>query len=496
MAAVASPILGINHFVLVMLENRSFDHMLGYLYSASGNQSPLGQPFEGLQGNETNPNGKGGTVKVFPITPTSPHPYFMPGANPGEGYLNTNSQLFGQTQAPNPIIEATNQGFVTNFAVTLKWESQQKNMVMPGTTPSDIMGMYTPQTLPVLSKLAAGFAVCDHWYGSLPSQTIPNRAFVAMATSQGFVSDKSCSVYTAPSIYTLLAKNGKSWAAYGYDAVPNVRGMVSDITSAPASCFGQFPDFQKAAAQGTLANYTFLEPKWGAQGNSQHPNYDVSQGEQFLFDIYTALRNSPNWNQTLLIITYDEHGGCYDHVPPPENAVPPDNSAGELNFDFKRFGPRVPTVLVSPYIQAGTVYRSGVPTPFDHTSILATLEKRYGMPPLTQRDAAAPDISSVLTLAQPRTDDPLAGVQVPTSGKPPPTPPGPDHLEQTLAESAEELPVSDVPGNGFYHQMPKFKTGEDAIKYATARFAAYDAQRGDHSGPKSMQPKRKPRRVK
>src|ERR1700691_4854012 len=110
MAAVASPLLGINHFVVVMLENRSFDHMLGYLYSASGNVSPLGQPFEGLQGNESNPDGTGGNVSVFQIDSDQPHAYFMPGANAGEGYLNTNSQLFGQPQAPSPTVPATNQG--------------------------------------------------------------------------------------------------------------------------------------------------------------------------------------------------------------------------------------------------------------------------------------------------------------------------------------------------------------------------------------------------
>jgi phospholipase C len=101
----------------------------------------------------------------------------------------------------------------------------------------------------------------------------------------------------------------------------------------------------------------FLEPSWGAKENSQHPNYNVALGEQFIHDVYYALRNGPAWRQTLLIITYDEHGGCYDHVPPPWGATPPDNIAGEFGFDFSRFGPRVPTVLVSPLIEAGTVFR-------------------------------------------------------------------------------------------------------------------------------------------
>jgi phospholipase C len=473
--ANASLLLNINYFVAVMMENRSFDHMLGYLYAKSANLSPLGQAFEGLTGNETNPDGKGGQVKVFPIPAGKASTYFMPGADAGEGYLNTNAQLFGNSQAPMPVVPATNQGFVTNFAYTLQWEAKQQGMVAPGTTPDQIMGMYTPETLPILSKLASGYAVCDHWYASAPTETFPNRAFVAMATSQGHVADKSCDVFTAPSIYTLLAKNNRSWAIYGYNAPPLSRGSVADITSAPASHFGQFTDFQAAVKQGTLANYVFLEPQWGTAGNSQHPNYDVSLGEQFLHDVYYTLYGSSIWNETLLIITYDEHGGCYDHVPPPDNSVAPDNLAGEDDFDFRRFGVRVPTVLVSPLIKAGTVYRATGTTPFDHTSILSTLESRYGLPSLTLRDAAAPDIGGVLTLAQARTDDPLSGVKVPKSiGKAPAQPKGPDHLELALATTAEHLPISDQPGNGQHHEMPVFKSGADAVKYARARFRTYD----------------------
>ncbi len=167
----------------------------------------------------------------------------------------------------------------------------------------------------------------------------------------------------------------------------------SDLSSLADSYFGTFPDFQTAAKAGTLPSYTFLEPSWGSKGNSQHPNYDVALGEQFIHDVYYALRNSPLWNETLLIVTYDEHGGCYDHVPPPSGAIPPDASVGEYGFDFTRFGPRVPTVLISPLIPAGTVFR--VPDgsmPFDHTSILKTAELRWGVSALTKRDAAAPDV--------------------------------------------------------------------------------------------------------
>lgn len=471
--AAGSQLSQINNIVVVMLENRSFDHMLGYLYADSANTSPSGQPFEGLTGSETNPDGKGGSVKVFPIQATAKNLYFYPGADCGEGYLNTNAQLFGTNQAPVPIVPATNQGFVTNFAYTLSWESKEKNQVLPGTTASQIMGMYTPALLPILSNLAQGYAVCDHWYASAPTETFPNRAFVHMATSRGHLSDSAASVYSAPSIFTALGNKGVSWSVYGYNAPPLTRTAVADITQAPESHFGEFADFQKAVAAGSLASYVFLKPQWGSSGNSQHPNYNVALGEQFLHDIYYTLYGSKLWPGTLLIIVYDEHGGCYDHVPPPENAVAPDNSPGENGFDFKRFGVRVPAVLVSPLIAAGTVYRSPSSTPFDHTSILATLEKRFGVAPLTARDAAAPDLGGVLTLATPRKDDPLAGSKVPASKSAPRLPAGPDHLEMALAEGAERLPVPEGHNAGHKHVLPQFRSGKEAVDYARRRYRKY-----------------------
>ena len=141
--------------------------------------------------------------------------------------------------------------------------------------------------------------------------------------------DKTTS-YTCPTIFGLLTKHKIPWVIYGYETDPLTRQNFSDTTNAPDSNFGVFADFKTAAAAGKLPAFTFLEPSWGAKGNSQHPNYNVALGEQLIHDVYYALRNGPAWNKTLLIITYDEHGGCYDHVPPPSGAVPPDNTAGEL----------------------------------------------------------------------------------------------------------------------------------------------------------------------
>jgi phospholipase C len=203
----------INHVVVLMLENRSFDHMLGLLYSDAGNVSPTGHAFEGLTGQESNPGANGNAVRVYPIVP-GPHAYYMPGADPGEGYSATNSQLFGTTSVPSPPV-AANNGFVTDFSYTLGWETNDKSYsVIPGTTAADIMGVFTPSMLPVLSGLARGYAVCDFWFGSAPTETLPNRAFVHAGTSQGHLSDTVKS-YTSSTIYSRLSKQGVTWGIYG-----------------------------------------------------------------------------------------------------------------------------------------------------------------------------------------------------------------------------------------------------------------------------------------
>ena len=161
----------------------------------------------------------------------------------------------------------------------------------------------------------------------------------------------------------------------------------------------------------------------------------MALGEQLIHDVYEAVRGGPGWPQTLLVITYDEHGGCYDHVPPPSGATPPDNDAGEFGFDFTRFGVRVPTVLVSPLIAAGTVFRvPAASVPLDHTSILKTVQQRWNLPALTARDAAAPGVGDALTLTTPRTDDVLAGVTVPASAGAGPAAGEPSQLQEIQAE--------------------------------------------------------------
>ena len=436
--AAPSQLSSVQHIVQLMLENRSFDHMLGFLYP--NKTGPNGQPFEGLLGTETNKDTNGNPVTVYQIDMTGPNAYFMPGADPGEGYANTNSQLFG-TGKPPSIPVATNEGFVTNFDAAVSYDQRSGRTVLANTTANEIMGIYPPSALPILTGLAKGFAICDHWYSSVPTETFPNRAFACAATSQGHMNDATSS-YTVQSIFGLMTKHGLGWKIYGYDAEPLTRASFPDTMDAPETCFGKFADFQADAAAGNLPAYSFLEPGWGSAGNSQHPNYDVALGEALILDVYHALRNGPGWDQTLLIISYDEHGGCYDHVPPPAGATPPDSTPGEFGFDFTRFGVRVPAVLVSPLIPAGTIYR--VPadsTPIDHTSVLKTIELRWGLPALTARDAAAPDLGGVLTLSAARTDDPLAGISAPVSSGPNPAAGEVSQLQTLQAQDVSNLQV-------------------------------------------------------
>jgi phospholipase C len=469
----------INYIVQVMLENRSFDHMLGLLYP--NKTGPGNVPFEGLAGTESNPDANGNPVTVYPIDVNQQGAYFMPGADPGEGYANTNSQLFGTGKAPTPPV-ATNNGFVTNFAAAITWDQEIHRTPLAGTVASNIMGVFPPAALPVLSGLAAGFAVCDHWYSSVPTETFPNRAFACAATSQGHMND-STSSYTVQSIFGRLAANNHTWKIYGYTEEALTRGNFPDTRSAPDSCFGLFADFQNDARNGQLADYSFLEPSWGSQGNSQHPNYDVALGEAFLLQIYEALRTGPGWNQTLLIITYDEHGGLYDHVAPPTNAVAPDTTPGEDGFDFTRFGVRVPAVLVSPLIAKGTIFNVPAGTmPIDHTSVLKTIEVRWGLQPLTARDAAAPDLGDVLTLTEPRPDDPLEGVSPPTSSGTNPAVNEVSHLQQLHAQMVADLPVPDEQLIG-EPALPNMATPADYRTYIAARTQKWKSARDAGQAP-------------
>ncbi len=467
----------IDHIVLLMLENRSFDHMLGYLYADSGNVSPAGHAFDGLTGTESNPDDTGRDVSVYRIKAEDPHPYLMPGADPGEGFQNTSYQLYN-SDTPQAGVLPDNKGFVLNFKSAIASDlAKHYKDTLPGTEPSQIMGMYTPELLPILSGLAKGYAVCDAWFASAPTMTMPNRAFALAATSQGHLDDH-VKIFTCPSIFGRLSDKSLDWAIFGYNREPLTKHDFPDVQNADDSHFGHFRDFKDRAAQGTLPPFTFLEPSWDATGNSQHPNYDVSLGEQFIHDAYYALRAGPNWGATLLIITYDEHGGNYDHVAPPIDAIPPgDGTVGEFGFDFTRLGVRVPAVLISPMISAGTVYRAASGH-IDHTSVLKTVSERWGTTPLTARDAAAASLGDAITLDVARTDDPLDGIVPPVSTGSHPNSSTPSKIDKIHAAKIAALPLRNEKGH--YEEASTAPTGASTAEisdFIRDRSAAWSQHR-------------------
>ena len=256
---MANQLSAIEHIVVLALENQSFDQMLGFLYTDRANKSPLGHDYEGLTGSESNPDNRGRPVTVFRIVPDRKNAYFMPGCDPGEDYEQVNQQLFGSIDPPSPPV-ATNKGFLVNFASNLAARSKQTRWhVLPGTVASDIMGMFAPETVPVLSALARGYAVCDRWFASVPTETMPNRAFMCAGTSQGKLGDTNVVPFTVPSIFGRLSDAGISWSIFGYNAEPYTRTDFPDTKQAPNGHFGRFTDFEAAARAGTLPAYTFLE---------------------------------------------------------------------------------------------------------------------------------------------------------------------------------------------------------------------------------------------
>jgi phospholipase C len=265
-----------------------------------------------------------------------------------------------------------------------------------------IMRCFAPVDLPVLSKLAQEFAVCDRWFSSVPGPTQPNRLFALAATSGGYIDNSIWNVYDMPTIFESLSAKGLSWANY-YDDF-SLTWLLDRLTTDQMKVnFRSFKSFLTDARKGTLPNFSFIEPKYTSligEANDQHPPHDVRNGEKLIATIYQALRQSPVWEHSLLLIVYDEHGGVYDHVAP-GRATPPDSKT--TRFAFDRYGVRVPAVLVSPFIARGTI----VKTEFDHTSIPATVKQVFGLSSfLTKRDARANVFSDVPRLARPRTDVP------------------------------------------------------------------------------------------
>lgn len=386
----------IKHVVVLMMENRSFDSVLGTLYS------PEERPeFEGLTGNETNPLQGGGDIQTWGDGKTDAKSMSIPTPDPGELFTDINMQLFGLNGKPGSEPPAMN-GFVNNYV-------RQKDQPADQYQPEAIMHHYNPTQLPVLSTLARQFAVCDGWFASAPCQTWPNRFFLHCATAAGYENNSPAHFpYMMESVFNRF-NDPKSWKIYFHD-FPQSLTLTRLWTHLDRFRFFE-EEFVEDAKEGKLPSYTFIEPRYFPDiklPNDQHPPHHVGMGEDLIAEVYNALRaNEEAWKKTLLVILYDEHGGIYDHVPP-QKAVPPDNSHPQP-FAFDRYGVRVPAVLVSPYIQAGTILKKPADSlyPFDHTSVIATLRKWFSLgAPLTHRDAVAPDLECALNLESPENMGP------------------------------------------------------------------------------------------
>jgi phospholipase C len=376
----------LEHVVVLAFENRSFDHMVGFLRDAE-------YPIDGLTGEEFNleqPDDPSSVrVPVSRAAPTGPD--LSP--SPNHDVRDVTVQLYGSAVIPADPGAAHNNGFVFDYAQITG---------NAGPPAHRVMRCFDPANLPVLSTLAQEFALCDRWYSSVPGPTWPNRFFLHAATSGGYV-DNNPRDYTMRTIFQNLEDSGRSWKIYFHD-VPQALGLTALRGS--IEHFRLFDEeFADDCANGTLPNYAFIEPRYfdflWLKANDQHPPHSVLPGEHLLADVYERLRASPLWNKTVLVVTWDEHGGTYDHVLPPPTVNPDGKSTPEFAFD--RLGPRVPAIVVSPFVARGTIDH----TVYEHASVPAFLKRVFNLPNfLTARDAAANTFASALSLAAPRTDTP------------------------------------------------------------------------------------------
>ncbi|CAN1121133.1 Non-specific phospholipase C6 [Linum perenne] len=287
----------------------------------------------------------------------------------------------------------------------------------------DVMKGFSSDSLPIYSTLVNEFAVFDRWFSSIPGPTQPNRLFVYSATSQGSTSHVAKQLglgYPQKTIFDSLHDEGKSFGVY-FQNIPTTLFFRNLRKLKYISNFHEFDlRFQRDAREGKLPNLAVIEPRYfsipGFLGNGDHPSHDVADGQKLVKQVYESLRKSPQWNETMLVITYDEHGGFFDHVQTPFEGVPnPDGNTGPspFFFNFDRLGVRVPTIMVSPWINKRTVIsRPNGPeatSEFEHSSIPATIKKLFNLSSnfLTHRDAWAGTFEGVVQhLTSPRTDCP------------------------------------------------------------------------------------------
>ncbi|MGN6603645.1 MAG: alkaline phosphatase family protein [Ginsengibacter sp.] len=405
----------IKHVFVIMFENRSFDHILGFS-GIKGSDVVTGNPTEinGLQKPEDFksefPSGSGKYIQPTPDAPTSLS------FDPPHEFLNTLEQLCGKGAAyeKGNYPQINNSGFAISYADAAKKEEAIN------------MQCFAPKDVPIITQLATEFAVCDNWFSSVPGPTWPNRFFLHAATSGGMDDSPIKRVqnysnfmeefnFENGNIFQALQRKGIPWMIYEGDQLPQCFAL-SGMHKFSDSHIRPFRKFRKDIRDKNYApQYIFIEPCYGHVltdgtsfrcGNSQHPLDDIRRGELLLKEIYESIRNSPLWESSCLVITYDEHGGFFDHVIPPK-AVPPGDkciheSYNRHNFTFDQLGVRVPAVIVSPFVKKNTIDH----TLYDHTSVLKTLENWLDLSSFTERDKKANSFEHLFSLDEPRTDTP------------------------------------------------------------------------------------------
>lgn len=430
-----------------MFENRSFDNVFGYLYT--NEELADGVTFDGLnQGAYSNLGPAGDVVEAHVYIGGTDEVMRHPQPDPGEYYPHVNTQVFNivdpETNAnlfENELREPFNSpvrdsvpdmsGFVRDYVINYR---ELKKGAEP--TFDDyrvIMGNFSNEMLPVFSTLAKGFAVYDAWFSGVPSQTFCNRTFFHASTSNGFVTNAEGGGFSkwldtppTPTIFNRLEEAGLTWRVYyDVDQMISLTGMIHAGALEPywKTNFRSMEQFHEDVKSGSLPAYAFIEPRMVFNHNDMHPPFgtlregefdgnpiynsalsDVRAGEALLHTVYSSLRGAKsesgsNALNTALLVTFDEHGGTYDHVPPP-SAVPPtpDAPTGEMGFAFDRLGCRVPAMLISAYTATGSIIHDEM----HHGSLIATLNRLHGFSPLTRRDATANNLLNAVNLTTPR----------------------------------------------------------------------------------------------
>jgi phospholipase C len=388
----------IKHVVVLMLENRSFDQMLGAMVKVKSSIDGIRlseAPHSNTDTSGTKYEQMPGARYVAPASQDPPHEH---------------ESVLDQIGAPTSPMT----GFVADFLK--KYPKATRAQV------TDVMAYFdvdakdpSKDTLPALHTLARHFAVCDAWHSSVPGPTWQNRFFAHSGTSLGHVEMPSAKefwkirMYYQPTVYDAMTDAGVRWKIY-YDGIPQSIVMTRLLTRfLTKRGFAPMDDFYTDTKDAdSFPEYSFIEPRYfGKIENDQHPPAHVLQGEALIANVYNAIRANPKlWESTLLVVTYDEHGGFYDHVYPPKT-VAPDTYTTEWSFD--QLGVRVPTILVSPWLDSGVVK-----TPLEHTSILRYVCEKWSLPPFGKRMQATAGsfqtntfAAELLKLPAMRTDTPV-----------------------------------------------------------------------------------------